>query len=169
MFRSFSLFRMAMPKTSGALASAMMLLIVAGCGDDALGKRYPVSGKVTYKGKPLAVGSISFYPTGGAPGSEARGATGSITDGYYNLSTIGGDDGAFPGEYAVAISARKPDMSQAQANQAKTGGSFRQDDVAKAYASASSDIPKKYESTEQSGLKRTIVAGSNTFNFDLTD
>jgi len=158
-----------MIKMAGALASALALLSVVGCGDDGLGKRYPVSGKVTYKGQPLAVGSISFYPASGAAGSEARGATGSITDGYYTLSTIGGDDGAFAGDYVVAISARKPDMSQAKVNQEKTGGSYRQDDVAKAYATATSPIPKKYESTQESGLKRTVVAGSNTIDFELTD
>ena len=169
MFCDFLRSRTSTYKLASAFACSLVLLSIIGCGDDGLGKRYPVSGKVTYKGEPLAVGSISFYPADASPGSEARGATGSITDGYYTLSTIGGDDGAFPGEYLVAISARKPDMSLAKANQEKTGGSYRQDDVAKAFKTATSPIPKKYELTADSGLKRTIAAGSNTFDFDLTD
>jgi hypothetical protein len=152
----------------GTLGSALAVIAVLGCGDDGLAKRYSVSGNVTYKGAPVAVGSISFYSTA-AQGAETRNASGSIKDGYYSLSTIGGDDGAFPGDYLVAISARTPDMSQAKANADKVGGSYRQDDVAKAFAKAPSAIPKKYESTEKSGLKATVVAGSNKIDFPLTD
>jgi len=36
------------------------ILSVLGCSDDGLGKRYPVSGTVTYKGEPLKEGSIVF-------------------------------------------------------------------------------------------------------------
>lgn len=149
------------------LASMLVLLATGGCGDDGLGKRYPVSGTVTYKDAPLEVGSITFYPT--TKGEEARGATGVIKNGAYTLSTIGGDDGAFPGDYVVAISARNPDMSIAKANQEKSGGSFRQDDVAKAFKKAQSPIPKKYESTETSGLTAKIEAHRNTFDFQLKD
>jgi hypothetical protein len=147
---------------------ALAFVVVIGCSDDSLGKRSPVSGTVTYKGAPLEVGTISFYATGGKD-AETHGATGPITNGSYTLSTIGGDDGAFPGDYVVAISARKPDMSKAKANQAKTGGSFRQDDVAEAYKNAPSAIPKKYESTDTSGLKATVTSGSNKIDFPLTD
>ena len=77
---------------------------------------------------------------------------------------------AFPGDYQVAIAARQPDMSDAKANTEKVGGgSYRQDDVAKAFAKAPSPIPKKYESTQESGLKAKVVAGSNSIDFPLTD
>ena len=54
-------------------------LVLASCGsDDGLGKRYPVSGTVTYNGKPLEKGEISFV----AEDSKANiGASGRITDG----------------------------------------------------------------------------------------
>jgi hypothetical protein len=146
--------------------SASLTIVIFGCGDDGLGKRYPVSGTVTYKGEPLEKGTINFYTTASG---EARGASGSIVNGSYTLSTTGGDDGAFPGDYLVAISARAPDMSLAKANQAKVGGSMRQDDVAKAFKEASSPIPKKYESTDTSQLKATVTAGSNKIDFPLTD
>jgi hypothetical protein len=144
-------------------------MAVAGCSDDGLSKRYAVSGDVTYNGKPVESGSISFYPAGGGVNSEARGASGVIKDGHYSLSTIGGEDGVIPGDYLVGISARTPDMSQAKANADKVGGSYRQDDVAKAYKNAKSGIPLKYESAEGSGLKAKVVAGGNTFNFELKD
>jgi hypothetical protein len=149
------------------LLSATGTVLFIGCGDDGLGSRYKVYGTVTYKGAPLEVGTVTFYATG--KDAETRGATGSITNGAYTLSTIGGDDGAFPGEYTVAISARAPDLSLAKANQAKVGGSMRQDDVAKAYKTAPSPIPAKYESTTTSGLKATVTTGSNKIDFPLTD
>jgi len=153
--------------TAATLASALGLLMVIGCGDDGLGKRYPVSGKVTYKDQPVETGTVTFFATG--KDAETRGATGSIKDGSYSMSTIGGEDGVFPGDYQVSISSRKADMSQAKANQEKTGGSFRQDDVAKAYKNAESLIPKKYESTEKSGLTAKVEARSNNIDFKLTD
>jgi hypothetical protein len=154
-------------RVAGVFASGLALLLVIGCGDDGLGKRYPVSGTVKYKGANVANASITFYPAGGQT-EEKRGATGVVKDGYYKLSTIGNDDGAFPGDYLVAISARTPDMSKAKENAAK-GGSFRQDDVAKAFKKAGSEIPVKYESPEGGGLKAKVEAKSNTFDFELKD
>jgi hypothetical protein len=151
----------------GVIASAAMTVVLIGCGDDGLGKRYPVSGKVTYKGQAVADATISFRPAGAEPGSENRGATGVVKDGYYTLSTGGGDDGAFPGQYEVSIIARAPDMSKAEANRQKVGGSARQDDVAAAYKNAKSAIPRKYEAPI---LKATVKAQTNKgVDFDLTD
>ena len=49
-------------------SSAAIAVMIVGCGDDGLGKRYAVSGKVTYKGAPVADASIAFRPAGGEPG-----------------------------------------------------------------------------------------------------
>ncbi len=153
-------------RAAGVLASTLAI-VLSGCGDDGLAKRYPVSGKVTYKGEPVAQASISFYPAAGQTG-EQRGASGVVKDGYYTLSTLGSDDGAFPGDYQVSISARMPDMTKAKDKASKIGGLMSQDDVAKAYAKAKSTIPMKYESPD-AGLKAKVEAKSNTFDFDLTD
>jgi len=144
------------------------MLLLIGCSDDGLGERYAVSGKVTYKGAPVESASITFYPAAGQTDGEQRGATGMVKDGHYTLSTVGGDDGAFPGDYLVSITARTPDMSTAAAN-AQKGGSFRQDDVAKAFAQAEGALPRKYESPEDGGLKAKVEAKSNTIDFDLKD
>jgi len=146
-------------------ALSFTLISLVGCGDDGLGKRYPVSGTVTYKGEPLAKGAISFYATG--TGNESRGAFGTIANGKYTLSTQSDGDGAFPGDYVVSINAKQADLSAAEKNAG--GGSARQDDVLKAYKNAKSPIPQKYEIPESSGLKAKVEARSNTFNFELTD
>lgn len=155
-------------RAASVLAAGVALLLLSGCGDDGLSTRYPVSGTVKYKGEPVASASITFYPAG-APAGDQRGATGVVKDGSYTLSTIGDDDGAFVGDYVVSITARNPDLTKAKANIEGTGGSMRQDDVAKAFKSAKGAIPLKYESPESGGLKAKVEAKSNTFDFDLTD
>lgn len=167
MFDLSTITRSPVVRSTGLLASGLALILAAGCGDDGLGKRYPVSGTVTYNGAPVAKASISFVPATVSPTGEQRGATGVVTDGQYTLSTQGGDDGAFPGDYLVTISGRTPDMSTAQANAG--GGSARQDDVSKAFKKAGSAIPLKYESPESGGLKAKVEAKSQTINFELKD
>ena len=142
--------------------------MVMGCGDDGLGKRYPVYGTVTYKDRPARDGNR--YLLCHRQRCRDPCATGSIKDGSYSMSTIGGEDGAFPGDYQVSISSRNADMSEAKANQEKTGGSFRQDDVAKAYKAADSVIPKKYDSTESPASRpRSKPAATRSISSSPTD
>jgi hypothetical protein len=86
-------------------------LFVLGCGGDDLGQRYPVSGKVTYKGQSVPKGVISFVPED----KEGRGATGQIEDGYYSLTTQTAGDGAFPGKYIVTVDTKEVDTSTQKA------------------------------------------------------
>lgn len=145
---------------------ALALFVVSGCGGDGRNKRYKVSGKVTYKGQPLANGTIQFYPEKAS--ADNPGASGVITDGYYTLSATGAEgDGAYPGAYLVAIESRKTDMTDAMKK--ASGGSARQDDIAKAYAKSILLTPKKYSITDTSGLKANVETRSNTFDFELTD
>jgi hypothetical protein len=79
-----------------------MLLAPAGCGGAA--QRLPIHGTVTYKGQPLAAGTITFTPKADGPLERTmEGAL--ITDGKY---AIPADKGLFPGSYHVSISAVEP-------------------------------------------------------------
>ena len=88
---------------------AAALALSAGCGDDGYGRRYPVSGKVTYKGQPLKQGTITFTP---ADANTGRTASGHIVDGAYALTTVDNEDGALPGPYQVAIASVEVDAEQ---------------------------------------------------------
>ncbi len=130
-----------------ALAT-LLLLIPLGCGRSGP-EMAAVSGRVIYQGKPVPKGTIAFKPV--AP--NGRTATGVIgPDGSYTLQTEEAGDGAQLGEYRVTISAR--------------------DDVILDYTPAQPVPPKllapaQYENPETSGLKKTVVRGSNVFDFDL--
>ena len=53
----------------------MALALSAGCGDDGYGRRYPVSGTVTYKGQPLKQGTITFTPADADAGRPPAGTS----------------------------------------------------------------------------------------------
>jgi major membrane immunogen (membrane-anchored lipoprotein) len=143
---------------------------VLGCGgdDSGLGRRYKISGKVTYNGAPVPQGTVTFVPTK-PPTPEGRAATGTIKDGSYALSTTGNDDGALPGEYNVAIISMDIDMASAASSKAE-GGRIHEGDAAyqKAHKNAKKLIPTKYGVSETSGLKAT-VDGAKTIDFPLAD
>lgn len=153
--------------------SVVALIALAGCGDDGLGKRYPVSGKVTYKGKPVAKGSISFI----AVAPDGRGAAGEITDGQYSMTTQSPGDGAFPGSYTVTITALDVDMAAADAatkkmadkNKMAMPGMPDQAAVAKATRTAKNDVPQKYSTAGTSGLKAEVKEQPTVLDFPLED
>jgi hypothetical protein len=126
---------------------ALVLLAPLGCGR-AGPEMARVTGKVTYQGKPVPKGTIAFIPV-----ADGRNATGALApDGTYRLQTEEPNDGAQLGEYKVTISAR--------------------DDVVLDYTPPVPIKPKmlapaQYENPETSGLKATVVRGSNVFDFDL--
>jgi len=110
-----------------------------------------VFGKVTYQGKPVPQGSITFQAT--SPGG--RNATGQIdSDGNYTLQTENPGDGALLGDYIVTIYAHDEPIL---------------DYTPKVPIKPKLLVPAKYEKPETSGLKATVKAGSNPINFDLQD
>jgi hypothetical protein len=168
--------RGAASRALGLSIGSAVLLVVLGCsGDDGMGKRYKVTGKVTYQGQSVEKGTISFVPT--VQGSQ--GAQGEIEKGSYSLMTLSPGDGALPGEYKVTISARQFDEAAAKAateEQAKKKGvsggysMIPQDIQAKFMKSAKSTTPAKYETvSDQNELKATVTTGSNAIDFDLKD
>ncbi len=162
--------------TRSLLATLMggSILFIAACsGSDGLGTRYPVSGKVTYKGQPVAKGVINFSPekTG-----EGRGAAGTIENGKYSLTTLTPGDGAFPGAYFVTINTREMDDSAAKkatadmASKKGMQGSISQvppELQSKLRAEAKGTTPVKYEA--QSDLKATVTGSTSSMDFDLKD
>jgi hypothetical protein len=152
---------------TGAILAATGLLLIAGCGDDTgLGRRYPVSGTVTYKNQPVEKGQIAFIPDD--PKTQ-RPAEGFIENGHYTLTTATAGDGALPGKYKVTIKSQQVDNTQVLETVMKKGGGGRQGDIAKAASQAKNLIPSKYQLTDTSGLEVTVKAESNTFNFPLSD
>jgi hypothetical protein len=98
-----------------------------------------VSGTVTMDGQPAEAIQVDFQPVAG----DAGGAMG-VTDaqGNYTLYYPGEKTGAPPGEYIVRLTGAERESSPGLV------------------------VPPKYNT--ESDLKRTVEAGSNDFDFEIT-
>ena len=131
----------------GALCALAAIGLVIGCGGPSgpAAKLVPVTGKVTYKGQPLAKGTVSLMPV--KPGNTA---TGEIVGGAFKLSTYQKDDGAPPGQYKVAVTAweKEPTMDAPKGVPA---------------------IPQKFFDPAKSGLTAEVSPQKTELNFDLKE
>ncbi len=125
-------------------------VLVAGCGQSGP-KLYPVTGTVSYQGKPLPLGTVMFVPKEGPPSKPAT----IDANGRYELEVVAGPS-------AVAVTAMPP----------RPGG--RIDPTVEGGIDYSgvppvkSLIPQKYNRYHRSGLKVTVKPdGLNTIDINL--
>ena len=134
------------------LGAAMML----GCNSG--GQRIaPVSGTVTYNGKPVPGAHVSFVPSDGS----SRAAEG-LTDanGKFTLGTFSTSDGAVVGTHKIGVIANGP------ARPARPGeGSGMPGET----VPGPPLIPAKYFSPETSGITQEVKPGSNSVELTLKD
>jgi hypothetical protein len=129
-----------------ALAAAVCLL--GGCGSDQL-KTAVVRGTVTYNGKPVPNGTISFVPVSGPN------ATGEIQpDGTYTLTTYRKGDGAVLGQHTVVIVAMEDTSKRLPEERNPLPPPI---------------VPLKYTSLATSDLRADVKDQENTINFTLED
>jgi len=124
---------------SGAIASLSLMM---GCGSSGPDLAY-VSGVVKLDGQPLKEASVTFVPEVGRPSYG-----GTDKNGYYELAYTNDKAGALPGTHTIRVSTQRgadPDSgTKAQPER----------------------VPRKFN--VQSQLKKTVVAGSNTVDVELT-
>lgn len=90
--------RSAGKRLRGIVAVAVLVPLAIGCSKPDPFARQPVKGTITWQGKPIQFGTVTFEPAGG----QKTGATASIADGAFS---IGRDAGPSPGNYAVWVHA----------------------------------------------------------------
>jgi len=132
-------------------------VVVSGCGDGKL-RTYPVSGTITYQGKPLAGATVGFTPKRAGEGDGGFARTDS--NGFYQIQTTRGhvNAGTTPGEYYVTIV--KDEMVATKTFSVEPEGGERKNET------VFLPFPEKY-SGAGGGLTATVVKGKNVFNFDL--
>jgi len=119
----------------------VLCLFVLGCGRGDLPDLGYVSGTVKMDGEPLPGVVVRFNSEGG--GRPGAGLTNS--EGEYELTYVAGVEGTKLGPALVAISTEWPEGEPPDGE--------------------SEPIPSKYNS--KTTLKETVVAGNNTFDFNL--
>ena len=118
----------------------------------------PTSGRITFRGQPVAGGQITFYPEPIGSGRQAIGAIG--PDGRYTLTTFDHGDGALLGRHRVTIKAvRVKDSLSAEkaAEEMRLGHDLGVEWL----------VPKKYSRPETSPLTAEVKRGNNTIDLDL--
>lgn len=134
------------------------LAFVLGCGggDGAkpMKNLVPVKGTVTYDGKPLDHGMVSFAP---AEGSAGQPATGKIENGSFTMITTVSAPGVVAGKYRVRI--ESTDAAGTPAPPPLNPGDK--------YTPPKSLISEKYTDFKSSGLKVDVKPGMEPLKWDL--
>jgi hypothetical protein len=138
------------PRVGATMIMALLVLYsvsLNGCSSVAEETRFaPVTGKVTYKGKPLSQGKIvMIHESGKAGAGEVQ------SDGTYRLEAV-------VGENKVMIDSR--DQKKLSQSSPKQGRGVRLEP---------SLIPERYGDYESSKLQLTVIDGMNTQDWELVD
>ena len=146
--------------------------LLSGCGGSDAPSVAPVTGVVTYQGKPVAGATVNFIKEG-APRSGV-GITNA--EGRFQISTFANNDGAIIGDHVVTVvkKAVTADLAQPTAT-----GATPEDMMKRMRAEAekpaekvkTDELPVKYANPTVSGLKAIVSpeASKNDFRFELVD
>ncbi len=124
----------------------LALTLISGCGGADTGGRNAVSGSVSYDGKPIDNGRITFIQVDGKPPQ----ASGDIVDGKYTIEAV---RGPLAGSHRVEIHWNK-----------KTGKKIM-NDPPNFIEEVKQMLPEKYNL--RTTLNADVKSGSNVFDFAL--
>lgn len=142
------------------VALSVCLSAMTGCGSgENLPDTFPVSGTITYSGKPIRGGTVTFHPQGDV-GNPAYGLV--AADGTYTLTTYDTDDGAVAGNHKVTIEVFPGQWAAEEEGGGEVG-------LPGAEATSGPGVPGKYSSPDSTPLEFKVEAGSNTADFVLDD
>jgi hypothetical protein len=163
-----------MPVSSSRFAHWLALPLIAvgipllvGCANDGRPETYPVTGTITWQGKPLAGATIVFVP--GPDGGEGAAAT-SDADGKFAVSTYASGDGARPGQYRLRVmkyEGPKVDPNRKSMTYEEEVAAPDNDPSLRPAPPPKNLLPKKYESETSSGLVHTVSNGPSTLDITI--
>lgn len=107
---------------------------------------HPVSGLLTFGGKPIAGAQVTLFPVDTAIPDKVRPTAVTEADGRFRLSTFADSDGAPAGDYKVSVIWHPVVQSP--------GGAVR----------GGNQLPSKFASPETSGLVAKVEAGGSTLS-----
>lgn len=131
-----------------ARSSIMLIMVtslVAGCSGGGDSSKAIVYGKVTYKGKDLPIGTVSFFDE-----KDQQIASGGLAGGKYRVEKL------TPGAAKITITTPLPEAKEPPKDAAATGLVF-----------TVVPIPPAYGNVKTSGLTYTIKAGEQNHDIEL--
>jgi hypothetical protein len=157
--------------TSTALASTSLALALGlapvGCiRVDDVGKRYPISGTIAYRGQPVQRAVILFTPV-----NTGIGAVGRVENGVYtSVTTRDQNDGILPGWYhvsIVAVAEARPEAGRADRGEASRPGQTPQDSVERILTKSGQVVPSQYYDFMKTPVQIQVTPSTFCFDFDL--
>lgn len=138
-----------MNRTLRPLCFLCLGIVFAGCGQKEYTgvQRFPLSGRVTYDGQPIDVGSISFLPQS----ASQRVSGGSIENGTYSVPEA---RGANAGTHRIEIRWQK-----------LTGKKVHDPRAGELVDERAEGLPPKFHTDSE--LTAEVPSPSNTYDFDL--
>ena len=143
-----------MTQTTWRLTAFLMVAVLAaGCsGEAGRDEMAPVSGRVTYAGRPVTEGRIIFYP------EDGRRLAMSALDasGNYALTTFESQDGAFLGKHQVVIDAVR-EIASGPSSPGNEGANIKLQRL----------VPAVYADRKTSPLEAEVGDRENTIDFEI--
>jgi hypothetical protein len=164
---------MARQFNAATLLSTAACVLLSGCAGADRPATYPVRGKVTYRGEPVAGASVAFL----APGAPRPAVGTTDAQGNFQLTTFESNDGAIPGMHVVTVrklalqagpsytlpAGNQPDPAAIE--QAMQEAAQRLERAEK----SGSELPAKYGAHRTSDLRCEVKAGENYCELTLVD
>jgi hypothetical protein len=157
-------------RNSISLTTITLFVIVtlAGCSSrSSQPPTYPVTGSVTWKGKPVPNATVVLIPAGGAGQESAAGVT--DASGKFQLTTYNLNDGAHAGEYQVKVSQydTKPPSAKNETMTIEEEQKLAFSGQEIPTPPSKNLLPKKYESEATSGITHTVTEGPTTLEITI--
>ncbi len=135
------------------IGACVGLMTLSACMDDGRRPVFPVSGKVTYQGKPTVDALITFHPQNDSDPTSRPLMTRVAADGSYKLYTYEMDDGAPAGQYVVTVTWIKESDNQ----------NAPKEDL----RPAKNLVPDRFADAKTSPLNAQVKEQPNDFSFEL--
>jgi hypothetical protein len=154
--------------------AAATCLALGGCSASDRPAMAPVSGKVTFQGKPIAGATVVFL----CPGAPRQAVGTTDASGTYRLTTFESSDGAVVGTHVVTVkkgaAISEEGDAELETNEELDSAKEVDDAVKRTLETrrrvrkSRPEIPAKYAHRSTSDLSKDVIAGDNVINIELS-
>lgn len=157
-----------------SLAAQLLVLaaccVLPGCSHSDRPATFPVHGKVTYQGRPVAGATVAFL----APGAPRSAVGTTDQEGSFRLTTFETDDGAIAGTHVITVikTNGQPIVATAEAGQVENDPAAIEkamQQTALQMRRAQSSVPARYADRKTSNLRQEVAPRENEVEIKLID
>jgi len=125
------------------LLSTVALGLLVGCSTSE--SPQPVRGQILSSNRPLVEALVVFHPQFAVPAGQPKPLGITDAEGRFQLTTLGSNDGAFPGSYRITVEQRQERLSGEEI--VRDGPNL---------------LPARYAKSQSTPFEFTVTSGENT-------